>query len=104
MMAPMDSPVHGTSPIVDNPSADKFGPPPSPSEARPDGKLRRRLIRAAFGVAGYMVSRWLWTWSAGRAWMPAILMFALIVFDFVMRHHSQDDDKEPYSPPTHITR
>jgi len=52
----------------------------------------------------YLVSRWLWTGSGGRAWLPAILLFALTVFDSVMRHHSQDDDKEPYSPPTHITR
>jgi hypothetical protein len=107
MMAPMDSPIHGRSTTFDNPSADKFGPPPTPSassDVRPDGKLRRRLMRIAFGAAVYLVARWLLPGPGGRAWLTGILLLALAVFDLAMRHHAKDDDKEPYSPPTHITR
>jgi hypothetical protein len=90
--------------MFENPSADKFGPPPAPSDDRSEGKLRRRLIRVGFGLAVYFVSHRLWTGSGGRAWWPAILLFALTVFDSVMRHHGKEDEEEPYSTPTHITR
>jgi hypothetical protein len=107
MMAPMDSPVHDRTTVVENPSADKFGPPPAPSDAGPDGKLRRRLIRLAFGFAVYFVWHWLWNGSRGRTWFPVILLVALellTVFDALMRRRGKADENEPYSSPTHITR
>src|SRR4051794_31239212 len=104
MMTPMDSPVHDRTTIVENPSADKFGPPAAPSDARPDGRLRRRLIRLAFGLAVYFVWYRLLSGSRGRTCFPVILLIALPVFDAVMRRRSKDDKNEPYSPPTHITR
>jgi len=89
--------------MFENPSADKFGPPPAPSEPRAEGRLRRWLIGMAFGLEVY-VAHWLWTGSRGPTWLAAIVLFALGVFDFVIRLHNKDDKTDPYSPPTHITR
>jgi hypothetical protein len=43
-------------PVYENPSADKFGPPPFPSASEPDGKLQRRLKRIALGLAVFLRS------------------------------------------------
>src|SRR3954468_16211157 len=104
MIPPMDSPVDGRTTVVENPSADKFGPPAAPSDARPEGKFGRQLKRVVFGVVVYSIARELWPGSGGRAWLPGIVVLAISFLDLVMQHLDKIDEKEPYSPPTHITR
>jgi hypothetical protein len=92
-------------PVYDNPSADKFAPPP-PADSRSEGKFRRRLTRVAFLLAVYFLGDWLLTRSQGAyvAGFSAFLLFAVSVFDYFLQLHGDEDEKDPYSPPTHITR
>ncbi|HEU4939211.1 MAG TPA: hypothetical protein VFT39_22335 [Vicinamibacterales bacterium] len=95
-----------SSPVYENPSADKFGPPPLPGDSRSHGRLRRRLGRLAFALAVYFLAHWLHTGSRG-AWLAgfsAVVVFAASVFDYILQLHGDDEEKDPYSPPTHLTR
>ena len=95
-----------SSPVYENPSADKFAPPPPPGDTQSHRRLHRRLGRLAFGLAVYFLAHWLHTGSRD-AWLvgfSAVLLFAATVFDYILQLHGDDEDKDPYSPPTHITR
>jgi len=90
--------------MYENPSADKFGPPPDPTLGKPDRKRRARGWRLAVIVVIYVLAYLLR--GGGRGWMTglsAVVLLASFVMDYLFRHHP-DDEADPYSPPTNITR
>jgi hypothetical protein len=90
--------------MYENPSADKFGPPPDPTVAKPDRKRRGRGWRLAV-IGGTYAAAYLLN-ARGRGWMTALSAVALLVstaMDYLFSKHP-DDDADPYSPPTNITR
>ena len=93
--------------VYENPSADKFAPPPSPSEPRSHDKLQRGVIRTALGLAVYFAADGLQMASRDAGWwagFSAVVLLAASVFEYVIQRHADDEDKDPYSPPTNITR
>jgi hypothetical protein len=90
--------------MYENPSADKFGPPPDPTVAKPDRKRRARVWRFA-AVGGIYAGAYLLN-ARGRGWMTGLSAVVLLVstaMDYLFSKHP-DEDADPYSPPTNITR
>ena len=94
--------------MYENPSADKFDPPPAPEVPRPDGRRRRRLTLAVFAAVVYLAAHWLKAAPRGRGWLtafPGIVLLASTVMEYLFnRHRAEEADDDPYSPPTSITR
>ena len=95
--------------IYDNPSTGKFEAPSAPTEPAAERSFNPRLLRllvlVLLGVGAY----WLRTAFRGRAWaglVSAVLAFGLGTFDLFMKRKRDDEmeGKDPYSPPTTITR
>ena len=96
-------------PVYENPSADKFGPPPLPTGSESDGKLQGRLKRIALGLAVFLAADWLQGALRGRgrsaALVAAVVLTAFTAFEqYLVQRRAHDDDKDPYSPPTRVTR
>ena len=93
--------------VYENPSADKFGPPPSSPEPPFDGPQWRRLIRIACAIGIYIAGHWLQVSFRSRGWLTAA---AIVVFGYALRileqriRKDEGEDEDPYSPPTHVTR
>lgn len=107
--ARMDPTGQREGPVYENPSADKFGPPSASSRSRSPSKLVRGLTQIAVLCALYVAGDWLRVTSKDRTWwtvFSGVVLFASFVFDYVIRRHGggEDEHKDPYSPPTHLTR
>jgi len=94
-------------PVYENPSADKFKPPPLPSASESDGRLQRRLKRIALGLAVLLAADWLQGALRNRgrsaALVAAVVLAAFSAFEqYLVQRRAHDDD--PYSPPTNVTR
>ena len=95
--------------MYENPSADKFGPPPASEVSRPDGRPRRRLSVALVAAIVYLAAHWLNAVRGGRGWLTAlsaIVLLASTLIEYVFTRHRGDesDGGDPYSPPTSLTR
>ena len=95
--------------MYENPSADKFDPPPAPEVTKTDGRRRRRQTVALFAAVVYLAGHWLNAASRGRDWLtafPAIVLLASTAVEYVLSRHRADesDGGDPYSPPTNLTR
>ena len=93
--------------MVDNPSADKFDPPPGAERFEPPRPPRRGtwlligLSTAYFAVEQYT------HWSHPRgAWAAVglLLMVLLAAVHFVARRRLRPEEDKPYSDPQYITR
>ena len=94
--------------VYENPSADKFGPPPLPDYSQSDGKPRH-LERIALGLAVLFAADWLprALQNRGRsaALVAALVLVAVSAFEqYLVQRRAQDEGKDPYSAPTRITR
>jgi hypothetical protein len=102
------TPSTGDAHIYENPSADKFGPPRSPSEPTSDRRLWRRLIRATCVIGIYTAAHSLQVSFRGRGWLTiaAIAVFGSGVLDIIEHRIGNDEheDNDSYRPPTNITR
>jgi hypothetical protein len=93
----------------DNPSAGKFEPPSAPSEPTAERSFNPRVLGLLFLVLFTIAAYWLRTAFPGRVWaslISAVLAFGLGTFDMFMTRKRDDEieGKDPYSPPTNITR
>ena len=90
----------------DNPSADKFGPPPEQAQ-RERERLKGARAGGALGTTSLIVAvAALRILSHSRRGWIAILAGVLTMIgygvQFALSHRRQDDN--PYSPPSNITR
>ena len=89
----------------DNPSADKFGPPPEQAQ-RERERLKGARAGGALGTSSMIVGfAALKLLSHSRGWiaaLAAVLTVAGYGVQFVLSRQRQDDD--PYSAPSNITR
>jgi hypothetical protein len=89
--------------MYENPSADKFGPPPDSSLSKPVRKYPSRVWRYAvipliYAGAGLLA-------AGGRGWprwLSAVVLIASFALDTFFRQHPSEDEG-PYSPPTNVT-
>lgn len=93
----------------DNPSAGKFEPPSMPPEPAIERSFNPRLLGLLFLVLLAIAAYWLRTALPGRVWaglISAVLAFGLSTLDMFMKRGRGDEieGKNPYSPPTNITR
>ena len=96
--------------MPENPSADKFGPPPGQERFEPP-KPRRGPQWFAFGlVLAFWIGRYQLEHTHATGWMGAIVGLAiigLVVADVVMRRRirrERNERDDPYTPPQNITR
>ena len=87
--------------MYENPSAGNFEPPPLPTGPAVERSLNPRLI-----VAG---TYWLRVSFPGRGWVrlvSGVIALGLGTMDVILKRKRDDaiEGKDPYSPPTHITR
>jgi len=94
---------------VDNPSADKFGPPPGQERFEPP-KPRRGPQWYAFALfLAFWLGRYELEHVHTTGWMAAVVglgIVGLAVADYVMRrrfHDKRTGDEDPYTPPQRIT-
>ena len=84
---------------VQNPSADKFGPPPDPAIAQPDRKRRRRPARLVFTVVVLAAAYWVEI-VPGHRWFTmfsVIAAFASFILDYALRRHDDGESgDDPY--------
>lgn len=95
--------------VYENPSADKFGPPRLSDDLESEGKLERRLKRIALGLVVFLTADWLQAALRNRgrsaAFVAAVVLAAFSAFEqYLVHRRGHDEDKDPYSPPTHVTR
>ena len=93
----------------ENPSAGKFEPPPNPEWPKPTRSPTRWLTTVLMIVSAYPVIHWLDSFADGRRWLPFLTggaAFASGVLHYVLHRKRTDaiDGKDPFSPPTSITR
>ena len=107
----MDPRAQREGPVYENPSADKFGPPPPSPHLRSPSKLVRGLTRMAVVCALYVAADWLRSASKDRTWwtvFSGVVVVVSVAFDYVIQRHAggedEDEHADPYSPPTHLTR
>jgi hypothetical protein len=96
-------------PVYENPSADKFGPPPLPSASESDGQLQRRLTRIALGLAVFFAADWLQgaLRNRGRSavFVAVVVLVAFSAFEqYLLQRREHGEEMDPYSPPTNVTR
>jgi UDP-N-acetylmuramyl pentapeptide phosphotransferase/UDP-N-acetylglucosamine-1-phosphate transferase len=94
--------------MFENPSAGKFEPPPSsqPTVERPSNP---RVIGLVIFVVIWVVTYWLKHSFPGQGWVRLIsglIALGLGTLDVFMKRKRDDEieGKDPYSPPTSITR
>lgn len=93
----------------ENPSADKFDPPPQPLEPDATGPRASRFVLALLILASYPALLWLESFRGRRGWttgFAALGVFALSALHYVL-HRKRADQREgtdPYTPPIHLTR
>lgn len=96
------------SAMHENPSADKFDPPPAPSAPESGGSSFWRIVVAFLIVASYPALLWLESFRGrGRqAGLAAFATVALSVLHYILNRTRADqrDGTDPYTPPTHLTR
>jgi len=95
--------------IYDNPSTGKFEAPSAPTEPTAERSFNPRLLRLLLFVLLAVGAYWLRTAFRGRVWaslVSTVLAIGLGTFDLFMKRKRDDemDGKDPYSPPTRITR
>jgi hypothetical protein len=92
-------------PVYENPSADKFAPPPPPSDSRADDK--RLWRRIAWFVGIYVAAQWLQLSRKTGGWLTpsrtAVIVYAVLSI-VEQRIRNGEHDQDPYSTPTDITR
>jgi hypothetical protein len=95
--------------VYENPSAGKFEPPPPPTGPAVERSLSPRLISLLVVALFLGGTYWLRASFPDRGW--ARLVSGVIALGFgtlnVIRKRKRDDaieGKDPYSPPTHLTR
>jgi hypothetical protein len=97
--------------MYENPSADKFGPPPENARRErerlgPRFRTSKEWLVVGLGVAyvGLKIARFRfdgpWT-TAGIALLGVIFVLAQV---FGRKNREEEGGPEPYSPPTRITR
>jgi len=100
--------------VAENPSADKFGPPPEQAarerererlagRAKASGRLGTSALVIGI-IALKMFSHSSRGWVAGLAGVLAMAGYGL---QYVLKRQRQDADEggpDPYTPPTNITR
>jgi len=97
--------------VADNPSADKFGPPPENAQREREGGGGVKLSTFPWGALFFIVYMGLKLWSPrSHGWvsglMIGLLAFATGVGQFILarQRKAQDGEPDPYTPPTNITR
>jgi hypothetical protein len=93
----------------DNPSAGKFEPPAPPAEPAAERSFNPRLLSLVLVVLAVIGMYWIRTAFPGRGWtrlISAVFALGLGTFDMFMKRKRDDEieGKDPYSPPTNITR
>ena len=85
-------------PVYENPSADKFAPPPPPSDSRSDDKRHGRLTRIAWFVGIYVAAHWLQLSRKTGGWLTPsrIVVFVYAALTIVEQRTRKDehDDKD----------
>lgn len=94
--------------MYENPSADKFDPPPAPPAPDTDGWTFSRFVTTVAILGTYPLVHWLRSFH-GRGWMTGLAAFAgvaVTVLHYVLQRTRADqrDGTDPYTPPTHVTR
>ena len=100
--------------MAENPSADKFGPPPEQAarERERERLAGRAKASGALGTTALFIAILaLKTFShSSRGWVAAlcgVLAVAGYGLQYILsrqRQDARDDGSDPYTPPTHITR
>jgi hypothetical protein len=93
--------------VLENPSADKFGPPPEQAKREREELETAARVGGAVGTTSLVVALAVLEFvsHAGRGWIAAgagALSLIGYTMQFVLSHRRQDDD--PYSAPAHLTR
>jgi hypothetical protein len=100
--------------VVDNPSADKFGPPPEQAarerelerlagRARASGRLGTVALAVAI-IALKTFSHSTRGWVAALAGVLVVVGYGLQYVLSRQRRDAEDGGPDPYSPSTHVTR
>jgi len=91
--------------VYENPSAGKFEQPPPP---RPvvERSLNPRLISLLIVVLMVGGTYWLRASFPGRGWVSGVIALGFGTLNVILKRKRDDaiDGKDPYSPPTHLTR
>jgi membrane protein implicated in regulation of membrane protease activity len=93
--------------MIDNPSADRFDPPPGAERFEPPPPERKGAwIVAALGIAVFLAGEsFSWLHLSGAGALAAFVAFiVLVVLHFSARRAFQPDEHEPYSTQQRITR
>jgi len=96
--------------VYDNPSADKFGPPPGQERFEAPKPRRGRQWFAIALVFALWIGRYQLEQIHAKGWTAAAVGLAIIgiaVADYVIRRRAHDQRTgggDPYSPPQNITR
>jgi len=96
--------------MYENPSADKFAPPPGQERFEPP-KPRRGPLWFGFAIlAAFWIGRYELEHLHTQGWLAAVVgvgIIGLAVADYVMGrrlHDQRTGGDDPYSPPQNITR
>ena len=95
--------------MYENPSAGNFEPPPLPTGPAVERSLNPRLISLLVLVLIVAGTYWLRVSFPGRGWVrlvSGVIALGLGTMDVILKRKRDDaiEGKDPYSPPTHITR
>ena len=98
--------------MIENPSADKFAPPPEQAERERERLGKRSTTRNALATSAMFVGiaalRWFSHsrrgWMAGLAGLIAVLGYGVQYAFSRQRRDERDGGPDPYTPPTSITR
>jgi hypothetical protein len=95
--------------VYENPSAGEFEPPPPASGPAVERSLSPRLIRLLLVALIIGGMYWLEASFPGRGWtrlVSGVIALGLGTLDVILKRKRDDaiEGKDPYSPPTHITR
>lgn len=101
-------PDYNAAPMYENPSADKFDPPPAPPAPDAGGPRVSRFVVAMLLLASYPLVLWLRSFR-GPGWktgLAALATFAVAILHYVLNRKRADqaDGTDPYTPPTRLTR
>jgi hypothetical protein len=98
--------------VTDNPSADKFGPPPEQATrerelAKSGGKAGGVLGITAMGIGVAALRIFAHSLRGKAGAVAALVAGGGYVAMYIIRRQQQDsreDEPDPYTPPTNITR